>query len=115
MKLKYLMLFSILILMFALGAVSANDNVTDEMLQTPESQEIEQYVSGNSFNDIQNAIYSSNDGDVIELHGDYTSSNSPITVSKSIIIEGNGATLNANRKSSIFNINSKSLTLKILI
>ena len=98
--------------MFALGAVSANDNVTDEMLQTPESQEIEQYVSGNSFNDIQNAIYSSNDGDVIELHGDYTSSNSPITVSKSIIIEGNGATLNANRKSSIFNINSKSLTLK---
>jgi hypothetical protein len=95
-----------------LGAVSAEDNSTDDLYQSEDCDVLENTVTGNTFNDIQTAVSSCHDGDTLELDGEYTGSDSPISISKSITIEGNGATLNAKKKTSILKVSSNKLTLK---
>lgn len=112
MKLKHLLVFSVLILIFTLGFVSANENLTDEIGESESVEVLEDTVSGNTFTDIQNAVNNAKDNDVIELNGKYTSSKSEITITKSLTIDGHGATLDGAKKSKILNVKSKSLTLK---
>ena len=112
MKLKILLVFSLILLMLTLGAVSAQDNSTDDIAHGEDGDVLEKAVSGNTFKDIQTTVSSCNDGDTVELNGEYSSLGSPISISKSITIDGNGATLNAGKKSSILKVTSKNLTLK---
>lgn len=113
MKIKYLIIIMLMILL-TVSFVSANENTTEiqtadnntEMLETTHT------VNGKTFTDIQKSIDNAKNDDTINLKGDYTSSGKTITVTKSITIDGKGATLNANKKSSVFNVKSKSLTLK---
>ena len=108
MKLKILLVFSLIFVILTLSAVSAEDNLT----QGENTGVLEKTVQGNTFNDIQTAVSESSDGDTLELNGTYTGSASAISISKSITIEGNGATLDAGKKSSILKVKSKSLTVK---
>ena len=62
-------------------------------------------VNGTSFDDIQHSIDSSSINDTIVLNGNYKSTGSPITISKSLKFQGeNNATLDGRKVSGIFNI-----------
>lgn len=66
-----------------------------------------------TFEDIQTAIDIADENSTVELEGEYISEGSPINISKSITIEGkNNATLNADFKSTIFNITQGNVILK---
>ena len=109
MRLKALMALSAILIIIAVGTVSAEDNLT----MAGEGDALDTAVSGNTFADIQKTVSSSNDGDTVELDRiTYTGSGSPIKVSKSITIDGKGARLDAAKKSSIMEVTSKKLTLK---
>ena len=71
-------------------------------------------VEGNTFGDIQTAIYNSNPGDTIILSGLYTGSGTPIDVFKDNLtfIGENDATLDANGLSGILNIQGYHITIK---
>lgn len=68
-------------------------------------------VYGNTFDDIQIAIDNAQEGDTIELSGNYIGNGSEIRIDKSLNIQGNGnAILDANKKSSVFCISSEKTT-----
>lgn len=104
MKLKYVLIFSILMLILTFTSVSASDNVTDEIAVVDDVDVVDNPVSGNTFGDIQKSVNSAKSNDVIELNGTYTSSGSAIKVTKNLVFDGgaNGATLDAKGKSGIF-------------
>ena len=104
MKLKYVLIFSILMLILTFTSVSASDNVTDEIAVADDVDVVDNPVSGNTFGDIQKSVNSAKSNDVIELNGTYTSSGSAIKVTKNLVFDGgaNGATLDAEGKSGIF-------------
>ena len=106
MKNKYLILV-LLIMLFSITTVSAT-NQTDN-LQTPDDAnplKSNITVSGNSFNDIQNTINQASPNDTLKLSGTYKSSGKVITLSKSLVFDGEmNATLDANHLSGIFYIN----------
>lgn len=112
MKLKIFLVFSIIFFVMTLAAVSAADNDTCDVSQIDDGEILEKTVSGTTFEDIQKTVSSCSDGDTVELKGTYTGSKSPVSVSKSITIVGNGATLDAKKKTSILKVTSKKLTLK---
>ena len=72
--------------------------------------------SNRTFDEIQSLIDSASAGDTILLNGTYTSSGNPITLNKSLTIEGQGLTvLNANKLSEILKIKSDSFTLRNIV
>ena len=112
MKLKYLLVFSLFILIFSLGVISASDNITDDISQTQEAPVISANVSGSTFEDIQKAIDSAKDNDEIILNGTYTGSGAEIKINKAITIKSaTKSTLDAKSKSRIFNIASDNVIL----
>lgn len=115
MKLKNFLVFSLFILIVSMAAVSASDNVTDDVCQVQDEPVIESAVSGNTFKDIQNAIDKASANDVITLEGTYTGSGSEITINKAITIQSSTkATLDAKSKSRIFKITADNVVLKNL-
>jgi hypothetical protein len=106
---KYLIIMSFLIFsLLCLGAVCASDdlNGTDvvevsnqPVLNSSENLEISEYgsgdevITGNSFEDIQNAVDNASDGATIKLEGTFKSNKKPITVEKSITIDGGKKTV----------------------
>ena len=124
---KFLLISSILLVFFiSFSMVNASDNSFNQTLSdgnfenelTITDENIDILNSDNNgFNEIQESIKNAKDNDRIVLEGNYTSSGKTISISKSVTIEGssNGATLNANSKSNVFNIkNGKVVTLKNL-
>ena len=81
-----------------------NDNLetnSNDLLNNGESV----YVDGNTFDDIQRALNSASDRDKIYLNNSlFTGNGKVININKSISIYGNGATLDAQKKSSILNV-----------
>ena len=108
---KTLILFSILFVLFlALGVAQAQDiNSTDDSAQIS--------IDEKTFDAIQKGIDESNESDVIVLDGVYDGNGKSISVNKAITIkgDGDGAKLNANSKSRIFDINCDNVTLENLI
>lgn len=92
-----------------------NDNLetnSNDLLNDGESK----YVDGNTFDDIQRALNSASDRDKIYLNNSlFTGNGKAINVNKSISIYGNGATLDAQKKSSIFNVTANNVTLTNII
>lgn len=95
--------------MITLGIVSAEDNQTNIIYENTTLNDVK------TFEDIQNIIDNSNEKDTIELEGNYISDGEEITINKSITISSkNGATLNAQYKSNIFNISNVNVNLNNL-
>ena len=82
------------------SADTENLNVADDEVLTDSIK-----PSGNTFNDIQNAVDNAYNNDVIELNGTYTSSGKAISVEKSLTFNGaDGTVLDAKKLSGIFYI-----------
>ena len=93
-----------LILAVCIGTASASENTT----LTSANEE-------KTFTDIQTAIDNASENDTIELEGIYKSQGSEIKIDKAITISSkNGATLDAQFKSNIFNISNVNVCLKNL-
>lgn len=114
-KRVYIFLLVLIIMSICISsAVCAQDlNSTDEMKMTDDTNlEINQEdtlsttyrVSGNTFEDIQKAVDGAKNGDTISLSGKYSGKGSMIKINKTLTIEGNGATLDGNSKSKMFEI-----------
>lgn len=114
---KKCLIFSVLVLfILCIGFASASDSdlelsqVSDaesDIVQSEDDVPLESTVApeGKSFNDIQKAVDSAKDNDVIELNGTYTSLGKDIAVKKSLTFNGVGdATLDAKKLSGIFHI-----------
>lgn len=106
---KYLIIMSFLIFsLLCLGAVYASDDLNDTdvlevsdqpVLDSSVNLEISEYgsenevIKGDSFIDIQNAVDNASDGATIKLEGTFKSSKKPITIEKSITIDGGKKTV----------------------
>ena len=102
-------LLVIVVLSICIGAVSANENLTDDQLIADDGDNL-----GN-FTQISEKIENADENDVVELNGTYESVGDKICVSKSLTIDGkNKTTLDAKGLSGIFEVNGKNLTLKNL-
>ena len=93
-----------LILAVCIGTASASENATLTSINEEKT-----------FTDIQAAIDNASENDTIELEGTYKSQGSEIKIDKAITISSkNGATLDAQFKSNIFNISNVNVCLKNL-
>lgn len=100
MKYIYLLIFA-LILLLSLGAPSAEGNVTE--------------VDGDTFDDIQWAVVSADENDIIELDGNYVPNTTYINVYKTLTLQGkNSATLDGEKKSNIMNVEADNVVIKDL-
>ena len=99
------------LLLLSVSAVSANDNFVDDEIAISDSSDI---VSG-SFSDLQKIIDDDTSGE-INLTEDYvfSSSDSVITIDKTITINGNSNTIDANGASTVFNIAGDGVILRDL-
>ena len=119
-------IFILIVLVIAMGTVSANDlNSTDTVAVDNEQEIVDaalieeetlsstRTVSGNTFTDIQNTIDSAEDGDTIELSGQYTGSGDPIWVNKTVTIAGKEDTvMDAKNESYILYIQKDNVLIK---
>ena len=115
----------LLILILSVGAVSAVENSTDDVIST-DSQEIlptsqnEVYATSEaSFTNLTDEI--ENAGTVLDLSQDYTfnnetDNNTGITIAKdNFVLNGNGFTIDGTNQSRIFNITGNNITLNDLV
>lgn len=113
-----IILMAIVLAVLVIVPVSAEDanstdvSLADDFQITPETLSATHTVSGNTFGDIQNAIDNAQEGDTIELSGDYVGNGSEIRIDKALNIQGKGkTTLDADKKSSIFSVFSKNTNI----
>ena len=97
-------------LILSVGAVSANDDISENEIAISDSD-----VIGASFSDLQTIINEDTSG-AINLTEDYAfgSSDESIFINKEITINGNGHIINANGASSVFNITGSNVVLNNL-
>ena len=91
MRLKTTLILSMIILFLSIGLVAASDNATDADGQTIS-------VNGTSYEDIQMAVDSFADNDVLELDGYFSGTRNKVKIDKNITLKGiNGATLDGKK------------------
>ncbi|AMD17138.1 hypothetical protein TL18_03345 [Methanobrevibacter sp. YE315] len=112
------MLVSILLLILAIGAVSAADenitDMTDEVLSTEPADELE-VTQPEDFSELVTLIKGTSSGKTLTLDKDYINDGTytkGILISKKMTIDGQGHTLDANQKSNIFRISNDQVILK---
>lgn len=110
MNRKIIGLLSLFIIILTMSVVCAEENQTSANLTSSLA------VTGDSFQDVQDAVKSASSNDVIELEGYYHGNRNPINIDKSVTIQGsgNGATLDAKKLSNVFVIKANNVTLKDL-
>ena len=132
MKLKkFLFIICFLMTILLLSTVSASDNSiadilnvdeeslnpdSDELISVDESQTTKETQEIGSFEDLEKEI--NNTQDVLVLNKSYShsgNSTSGILINKTITIDGNGFTLNANNLSRVFNIVADNVVLKNIV
>ena len=113
---KILIISLFLIVSLSLTAVSANDNVTsNEMQSMGLENDLQTQDVANTFENVQNTIENAEINSTVILSGTYEGTGHEISIDKDITIDGLGNTvLNANHKSRIFNINTSNVILKNL-
>ncbi len=105
---KKLLIFSIILVILAAGAVSAHDNTTDTITENATVQNDEK-----TFKDVQLAIDNSEENSTVELEGTYIGNRGEITINKSITIDGKNHTiLDADDGSGIIKISDVTVCLK---
>ena len=121
-KKRYLILILCIITILSIQFVSANDN-TDNMTVLGVSGEesiLQAPSETQSYTDLNTIINQAGEGDEINLtyNYEYRNGNDPktgINITKNLVINGNGATINGNDVSSLFNISEGvTVTLKNL-
>ncbi|WP_295594027.1 hypothetical protein [uncultured Methanobrevibacter sp.] len=121
-KKRYLILILCIIAILSIQFVSANDN-TDNMTVLGvygEESILQAPIETQSYTDLNTIINQAGEGDEINLtyNYEYRYGNDPktgINISKNIVINGNGATIDGKSASSLFNISSGvTVTLKNL-
>ncbi|AMD17139.1 hypothetical protein TL18_03350 [Methanobrevibacter sp. YE315] len=116
MKFNRIIFVSILLLIFEIGAVNAADeNITDtteEVLSVEPVYELE--AAQGDFAELSSLVENTSSGKTLKLEKDYVNdkSSSEIRISKEITIDGQGHTIDANKKSSIFVATDYKVTLK---
>ncbi len=80
MKSKMTLISLIFLAFFIISAVSAQDNSTLELSNTP--------VMEKTFDAIQTTIDNANESDTIILQGTYSGDSKPITINKAITLRG---------------------------
>lgn len=106
------LMITVLILIITIGAAAATDNSTEI---AADNATIAPNNDIKTFADIQNQIDDAGENTTIELEGIYQSSGKAIEIKKPITIASkNGATLDAQFKSNIFNISNVNVCLKNL-
>ena len=90
----------------SLDSKNVNDKVkTNSKASTP--------VTGNTFQDIQDAIDNANEGDTLELSGTYYGNGTEIAINKQLTIQGDGSTvLDAKGLRGGFNLYYDNIVLK---
>ena len=105
--------------------VNANDNITDDISQSTNGDELVKYSQNKSFNDLDKEINRDlNKTEIIlkdnYVNGDEESNLKPrhtnaIYINHSVTIDGQGHVIDANYSSRIFHINANDVVLKNLI
>ena len=108
-----------LLAILTIGAVSAaDDNITDttdDVLSVESVDNNELEVSKGDFAELSNLVENTAGGKTLKLEKDYVndkSTKNPININNRITIDGQGHTINANKKTSIFVANNKNIVLK---
>ena len=116
---KIMVLAILLVSLFALSAVSATDNATDDIAAINNDQTmVVGEADSNTFENLSGEINATSDGGVLSLTKDYTyksGSTDGIVINKSITIDGNNHRLDGNNQSRIFTTYNGNITLKNLI
>ena len=112
MNKKIIGILSLLLILLTMSVVCAEENQTSANLTS--SSPIA--VTGDSFDDVNEAIKSAQSDDVIELEGNYNGNRNPISIDKGVTIQGssNGAVLDAKMLSKVFVIKANNVILKDL-
>ena len=103
MKFKSLVLFCLILMVFAsLSFIQAKDvNDTSKISEDDES-----------FNNLDEIINDAYENSTVSLKKDYTLYGDEITINKALTIDGNGHSLNGNKTSRIFYIQSDNVVIK---
>lgn len=130
MNKKYLLLFCLIILLFAIPSVLAgdaedtviaNDNsdvleITNQDIDEIQNDELLTEGEAKTFSDLNNAINGNSDSEVY-LDSDYNYSSvsdsgfkSGITINRNVTVNGNGHTIDAKKSARIFQVNSSNVT-----
>ena len=106
MKSKMTLISLIFLAFFIISAVSAQDNSTLELSNTP--------VMEKTFDAIQTTINNANESDTILLQGTYSGDSKPITINKAITLRGSGegTKLNGRLTTQILNIKADNVVLE---
>ena len=126
MKIKFLML--VLLLVLTIGAVSASDdNMTSDDLAISNDLQIESSIDSDNeilgsntigtFKELTNQIKNTKENNTLKLTKDYknTDVKEGIVISKSITIDGNGYTIDGNKKTRIFTVKAPNVVLKNIV
>ena len=102
--------------------ISAEDSVVDDSVDLSQSVddsqslEVEKNFSGNSFSELQNEINDCSNNDILILNNDISQEgSSSILIQKSLTIDGNGHTIDAQERSGILRIRYANITLRNII
>ena len=124
MKFKYVLIVSLILAIFMVGAVSATDTISGDIISDVDDASLEfnqNYIYTTeecSFSDLADEIAVN---DVVDLTHDYkfnneTDDSKGILISKdNFVLDGNGRIIDANNQSRIFNITANNITLSNLI
>ena len=96
-------------------ALSSDSNVLSSV-DDSQALEAEKYFNGNAFSQLQSEINNSSNNDIIILNNDISQEDSSsILIQKSLTIDGNGHTIDAQERSGIFRIRYANITLRNII
>ena len=125
MKFKYILIASLMLAILMVGAVSATDTISEDIVSDADDTPLEitdndvYTTKESSFSNLSDEI--ENAGMSLDLNQDYafnneTDNKNGIVIGKdNFVLNGNGRTIDAKNQSRIFNITSNNITLSNLI
>ena len=109
---KLIALAIFLVTLLAVSPVLAEDNITDDIQAITDETPLESDVG--TFEDLSELVQNTTEGNTLKLDKDYKNIqySSQNIINKSMTIDGDGYTINANQMSGLFYINAENVTLK---
>ena len=109
---KLITLAIFLVTLLAVSPVLAEDNITDDIQAITDETPLESDVG--TFEDLSELVQNTTEGNTLKLDKDYKNIqySSQNIINKSMTIDGDGYTIDANQMSGLFYINAENVTLK---
>lgn len=109
---KLIVLAIFLVTLLAVSPVLAEDNITDDIQAITDETPLESDVG--TFEDLSNLVQNTTEGNTLKLDKDYKNIqySSQNIINKSMTIDGDGYTIDANQMSGLFYIDAENVTLK---